>query len=96
MTTDEQMAIDECYKYLRMMQNRYRKATTRQEKHQRLNENGGHDDLASQISHSVMGQTIMRKSRRRKRNVTYDPDALSVTLSFDLTHAQIGLGIEDC
>ena len=80
MTTDEKMTrvdftrIDERYKYLRMMQKRYRKATTRQEKHELLNEMEAMTELHRKYLIQLMGQTIKRKPRRRERSATYGPD----------------------
>jgi hypothetical protein len=74
MTTDEQMTIDERYKYLRMMQKRYRKATTRQEKHELLNEMEAMTTLHRKYLIQLMGSTIKRKPRSRERDVTYGPE----------------------
>ena len=74
MTTDEQMTLDERYKYLRMMQKRYRKATTRQEKHELLNEMEAITTLHRKYLIQLMGSTLKRKPRRRERDVTYGPE----------------------
>ena len=74
MTTDEKMTVDERYKYLRMMQKRYRTATTRQEKHELLNEMEAMTTLHRKYLIQLMGQPIQRKPRRRERQATYGPE----------------------
>lgn len=80
MSTEEQMTIDERYKYLRMMQKRYRKAG-RPERSQLL----GEMQIVTQFHRKslvrLMKGELTRKPRRRQRGRKYGPevdDALRV------------------
>lgn len=72
MTTEEQMTIDERYKYLRKMQTRYRKAT-RTEKSALLDEMEQVTDLHRKSLTRLMNDTIQRTPRRKQRGCTYGP-----------------------
>lgn len=80
MPTEEKMTIDERYKYLRMMQKRYRQAT-RKERGQLLDEMECMTGLNRKTLIRHMKGKIVRKPRRRQRSKTYGhevDDALRV------------------
>ena len=80
MSTEEQMTIDERYKYLRMMQKRYRKAS-RPERSQLLAEMQTVTQLHRKSLLRLMKGQPSRQSRRRQRGRMYGPevdDALRV------------------
>ena len=70
MTMEEQMTIDERYKYLRKMQARYRKAS-RSEKSTLLDEMVQLTELHRKSLIRLMNGTIQRTPRRRERGCTY-------------------------
>ena len=80
MSTEEQMTIDERYKYLRMMQKRYRKAG-RPERSQLLAEMQTVTQLHRKSLVRLLKGELIRKPRRRQRGRKYGPevdDALRV------------------
>jgi len=80
MPTEEKMTIDERYKYLRMMQKRYRQAT-RKERGQLLDEMECMTELNRKTLIRHMKGKIVRQPRRRQRGKTYGhevDDALRV------------------
>lgn len=86
MATEDNMTIDERYKYLRKMQKRYLKAD-RQERSSLLDEMQQVTDLHRKSLVRLMNGVIARTPRRRQRGRTYGPavdDALRVIVeSFD-------------
>ena len=68
--SEEKMSIDERYKYLRMMQNRYKEAS-REEKKQLLNEMEVITGLHRKSLTRLMNGYILRKKRERQRGRKY-------------------------
>lgn len=82
MTSEEQMTIDERYKYLRMVQKRYR-AAGKQQRSQLLDEMESVTGLHHKSLIRLMTGKIERKARRRQRSRSYTAevdDALRVIL----------------
>jgi hypothetical protein len=72
MNNDEIMTIDERFKYLRLIQKRYRKAD-RSEKGQLLDEAASVTGLHRKSIVRLLGGDLRRKPRRRQRGRTYGP-----------------------
>lgn len=73
MFTEENMTIDERYKYLRKMQPHYRKAN-RREKGRLLDEMTYVTGLNRKRLSTLMNSVIQRRPRHNERGVTYGPD----------------------
>ena len=73
MTIDEKMSIDERYKYLRMMQKRYKKAD-RGGKSELLDEMGAVTDLHRKHLIRLMSSPVERQPRQRQRGRSYGPE----------------------
>jgi len=79
MATEEQMNIDERYKYLRIQHARYTQATTRQEKRMLLDEMEEVTGLHRKYLIQLMSQACpQRRSRRRERDKEYQQDVDAV------------------
>ena len=71
MATDEEMTIDERYKYLRIKQKQYRKAKSRQEKKALLDEMEHITGLHRKYLIGRMADQLQRGVRRQERRVSY-------------------------
>jgi hypothetical protein len=79
MTVDEKMSIDERYKYLRKMRNRYRQAD-RKAKGQLLDEMAAVTELHRKSLVRLMKGPLTRQARRRERGSTYGPDVAAAVV----------------
>ena len=77
MSDDEQMSIDERYKYLRKMQQRYRKAE-REERGKLLDEMEVVTGLHRKSLVRLMGQEIKREARQEQRGKSYRSEMKAV------------------
>ena len=77
MSDDEQMSIDERYKYLRKMQQRYRKAE-REERGKLLDEMEVVTGLHRKSLVRLMGQEIKREARQAQRGKSYGTELKAV------------------
>jgi hypothetical protein len=86
MSTEDHMTIDERYKYLCRMRQRYRQAN-RQERGRLLNEMQAVTDLHRKSLIRLIKGSLTRKPRRRQRGRTYGPEVESalciIAESFD-------------
>jgi hypothetical protein len=91
MSTEDHMTIDERYKYLCRMRQRYRQAN-RQERGRLLNEMQAVTDLHRKSLIRLINGSLTRKPRRRQRSRTYGPEVESalciIAESFDYICAE--------
>lgn len=77
MSDDERMSLEERYKYLRKMQQRYRKAG-RDERSELLDEMEAVSGLHRKSLIRLMGQEIKRQARQQQRGKSYGPEVKAV------------------
>jgi hypothetical protein len=77
MSNEDQMSVDERYKYLRKLQKRYQKAK-RKERSKLLDEMEEVTNLHRKSIIRLMGETIERKPRKKQRGKVYGPEVKAV------------------